>query len=78
MNEKQYRDWMKKNGYTDICDWNYQTINGNHLYFIKHVTEDKYALIKQIPYNLETKQPESYEVLIEGWTDYNGWKEGFK
>lgn len=75
MTSEEFRAWCEQTGYTTINDWNYQEIDGYSYYFIKHSTKNVYALIKQ---RLKARQVvEQYQVLVEGWTDYNGWKPDF-
>lgn len=67
MNKKEFQSWMTETGYSNINDWNMQEIDGHLYYFIKNYDTNKYALIKEFwPY-------EDYVVLVEDWTDYNGW-----
>lgn len=75
MYEKDYREWLEQSGYTDINDWNYQTIGRSNYFFIKHLRDEKYALIKHTPVKQGLWIPSTYEVLLQGWTDYNGWNE---
>lgn len=75
MDKYEFDKWIKYAKYSLANDWNYQEIGENHYYFIKHETEERYALIKEtptLPYKFN-KIGHRYEVLIEGWTDYNGW-----
>lgn len=77
MNKNQFDGWLKTKEYNTSNDWNYQEIDGHHFYFIMHNSMDRYALIKELPatpHNMEGIGHE-YEVLIENWTDYNGWNE---
>lgn len=72
--KEDYDNWLNELGYTDINDWNFQTIGRCNYFFIKHTTEDKYALIRYTPKLTRGPWiPEQYEVLVHGWTDYNGW-----
>jgi hypothetical protein len=67
VNKREFERWKAETGYSDINDWNMQKIAGYLHYFIKNHETGLYALIKE-------KYPfEEYEVLVEGWTDYNGW-----
>lgn len=68
MNKEEFQNWMKQAGYSNSNDWNMQEIEGHLHYFIKNCKTGKYALIKELwPY-------EDYTVLVEDWTDYNGWE----
>lgn len=73
MLECEYKEWMKSSGYSDMNDWNYQKIAQFNYFFIKHTKLEKYALIKEFRAKAGTGAPNRYEVLIEGWVDYNGW-----
>lgn len=75
MYEEDYRKWLKEFQYTDSNDWNYQTIGRCNYFFIKHLTKEKYALIRHTPPKMGVFIPDVYEVLVHGWTDYNGWNE---
>lgn len=69
MDKTEFQHWQASTGYDAINDWNMQQI-GSHLhYFIKNYETNKYALIKE----LYSKWGSTYEVLVEGWTDFNGW-----
>ena len=75
MNKDDYKGWLKLSGYTDTNDWNFQTINGSNYFFIKHTLDNKYALIKHTPKISGDCVNDYFEVLVKGWTDYNGWNE---
>ena len=77
MNKYEFDSWLYSSKYSLANDWNYQEIGEYHYYFIKHETEERYALIKEtptIPYNVY-KTGHKYQVLVQGWTDYNGWND---
>lgn len=66
--------WMENSGYTDINDWNMQQIGWYSYYFIKHHSKNEYALIKRLDnFRDGTHSNCKYEVIVTGWTDYNGW-----
>lgn len=76
MNRERFEEWMKRTGYSGINDWNMQQINDFSYYFIKNYQTGKYALIRRFDNFQNTYSFEDceYEVMIEGWTDYNGWE----
>jgi hypothetical protein len=69
MNSTQFKKWLDETGYSTINDWNMQEIEGYLYYFIKNRNTGKYALIKEVWLYGD------YAVLVDGWTDYNGWGE---
>ena len=73
MSKEDYLGWLKMSGYTDINDWNFQTIGGSNYFYIKHTLDNKYALIKHTPKISGGFVEDSFEILVQGWTDYNGW-----
>jgi hypothetical protein len=77
MNKEEYLDWCNKMGYLTITDWNYQIVGKCHYYFILNPTTDKFALIKFIPMRVGTGYPDRHEVLVQDWTDFNGYAEQF-
>lgn len=75
MNKEGYLGWLKISDYSDINDWNFQTIDGSNYFFIKHNFENKYALIKHRPKISGEFVEDYFEILVQEWTDYNGWGE---
>lgn len=67
MRREEFDQWCFEHGYSTSNDWNFQTIGDFNYYFIKTYTTSKYALIKHY------FGQDRYQVLLHGWTDYNGW-----
>ena len=77
MNKKDFSAWCDLNGYITVTDWNYQEISSSHYYFIINPKTDKFALIEYRPGIEGTAWQDWYRVLVQDWTDYNGWAEKF-
>lgn len=77
MNSRDFRTWCTHNGYITSNDWNYQIIDGKHYYFLINPKTNKFALIEYKPEILGTGWQAWYTVLVEDWTDFNGWTEQF-
>ncbi len=77
MNKTQYLDWCKNMGYLHYSDWNYQTIGRSNYFFIINPNTDKFALICHTPAKIGVFGLDTYKVLVNGWTDFNGWAEEF-
>lgn len=71
MNKKEFKDWCDRTGHITANDWNYQTVRGRDYYFIINPKTDKFALISYDAKNVD------YQVVVSGWTDYNGYAEKF-
>lgn len=71
MTKRQFEAWCSLSGYITCTDWNIQTINNREYYFIINPKTDKFALIR------EDMRIDNYEILVSGWTDYNGYAEKF-
>lgn len=69
MNKEEFVGWCSRAGYSTINDWNHQVIGNCYYYFIKNFDTILFALIKEQPLTGE------FEVLVEGWTDFNGMSE---
>lgn len=61
MNRREFDHWMSRTGYSDINDWNFQSINDYLYYWIRN-NLGYYALIKEKSYD--------YQVLVQGFKDY--------
>jgi len=61
VNRTEYVEWMKETGYTDINDWNFQSIDDHLVYWIRNHL-GYFALIRE--------KSRTYEVLITGFKDF--------
>ncbi len=77
MNKEQYLDWCNRMGYLHYTDWNYQTIGRTNYFFIINPKRNKFALISHTPPKIGVFCYDQYEILVQNWTDYNGWAEQF-
>lgn len=71
MNKKEYLNWCERTGHITINDWGYQEIRGDAYFFIINPKTDKFTLVR-----FRIKDCD-YQLLVKGWTDYNGWAEQF-
>lgn len=77
MTGTEFDKWIQKTGYTNVNDWGYQIIGGHAYYWIINPATDKFALIQYTREHTAKWCTSQYEVLVEGWTDFNGWAEKF-
>jgi len=73
--EREYYCWCASHGYTTITDWGYQSIGDCNYYWLLNPKTSKFALIKHSP--SFDGYTDTYEVLVDGWTDFNGYAEAF-
>lgn len=71
MNLEEFQEWVTSSGHLTCNDWQFQIIEDNMIYFLINPKNDTFALVKQ---NIENCK---FDVLIEGYKDYNGWAELF-
>ena len=71
MNKEAFESWCRLSAHTLCNDWQFQVIDGYKFYFIINPKQDTFSLIK------ESLAGTDYEILIEGYKDYNGWAEVF-
>lgn len=77
MTKEDFYEWCGSKGYVHWTDWEYQIIEEAHHYFIINPKTDRFALIKFLPSRLGLGYENQFEVLVQDWTDYNGWAEKF-
>lgn len=71
MDKEEFDTWCEVSGHLTCNDWQFQIIEDYMIYFIINPKNDTFSLIKQ---NIYTS---SYEILVEGYKDYNGWVDKF-